>query len=77
MTPTTQVYHYILTYKTDNDGNSPTIREIGRALGLRNQPALEVLRQLESQGLIVRLEGKSRGIKVVGAKWVGPEVEAG
>lgn len=75
---TTQaIYNFIIAFKKDNDGNSPTLREIARAAGISSSEAtLYHLRKLERRGLIKRLPEKSRGIKVIGAEWVAPVAEA-
>ncbi len=46
-------------------GMPPTIREIGRAVGIESTGHIDhILRMLEKQGLIERQKGRSRGIKL-------------
>ena len=68
------IYRFIVWYKERNDGNSPTIREIASAVGLASVSDIpRHLSRLEEQGLI-RRNKSSRGIRVIGGKWTGPEV---
>lgn len=48
-----RIYKFIIKYKRDNDGNSPTIRKIKRAVRLKSEaPVIYHLRALESEGKI-------------------------
>lgn len=71
-----QVYKFILAYKSQHDGNSPSLHEIGKGCGLRSMGYIsEALHGLESLGLI-RLnyvDGKARAIEVIGGKWTPPK----
>lgn len=70
-----QVYAYIVSYKMDHDGNSPTIREICTACGFSSTSvAYYNLHKLERAKLIrFRKAYRARQIDVVGGKWLPPE----
>ncbi len=70
LTPTAgRVLEYIIRYKTANDGNSPTWRDIARAVGISSTSCVDYhIRRLECLGLIIR-PGSTRGISVVGGQW--------
>lgn len=73
--PTRQkVYAFIVAYKAAHDGNSPTIQEIARGANLsKSGSVIFHLKKLESLGLIKCSNSISRGIQVVGGKWIAPE----
>jgi repressor LexA len=59
-----RIYAFILTSIT-TQGMPPTIREIGRAMGIPSTGHIDHhLTMLEKKGRIVRLPGKSRGMKL-------------
>ena len=65
-------FAFIISYKHANDGNSPTIREIGQACGISSTSFVSnILYRLEHQGLIrlPKIVGVSRHIHVVGGQW--------
>lgn len=68
-----QIYRFIVDYKAQHDGNSPTIRQIQRACGVNSTSVVvSLLDNLELQGLIRRPRNgtdKSRNIEVVGGAW--------
>lgn len=68
-----EIYQFIVHYKTQHDGNSPTIRQIQRACGVNSTSVVvSLLSNLELQGLIRRPRNgtdKSRNIEVVGGAW--------
>ena len=68
-----QIYRFIVDYKAQHDGNSPTIRQIQRACGVNSTSVVvSLLNNLELQGLIRRPRNgtdKSRNIEVVGGTW--------
>ena len=67
MTKTNDVMSYIEQYKKDNDGLSPSYRDIGDNCNMPSPSHVHwVIGQLEKDGLIKRL---ARGIKIVGGKW--------
>ncbi len=64
------VYKYIIKYKSDNDGLSPSMREI-MAQGVSSTSVVDWhLKKLEQEGKI-RCSGV-RGIKVTGGEWRSP-----
>ena len=70
---------YVIAYKTETQGRSPTVREIGRATGISsNSIVVRYLGQLAARGCIewVRDGGKVLDIRIPGAKWVAPDMEA-
>lgn len=70
---THKVYRFICDFKTANDGNSPTVREISDACQLKsNNTASYHLRELVITGKIVFDPQRARSIRVVGGRWVAP-----
>lgn len=65
-------FRYILTYKRDHDGNSPSYREIAEVIGVRFDRVGMLLDELENAGLIQQRRRGSikRSIEVVGGSWV-------
>lgn len=60
------VYEFIVKFKKEHDGNSPTIREIGAACNISSTSAVAyILKVLVRRGLIT----VDRDISVVGAEW--------
>jgi SOS-response transcriptional repressor LexA len=70
-----QVYDFIVEYKREHDGNSPTIREIGDACKITSTSVVIYwLIRLENQGFIRRPEPAmgnryAAKIEVIGGKW--------
>ena len=64
-------YEFILQYKREHDGNSPSIREIIDATGAGSTSVVSTrLRRLEREGLIRMPKDKgSRQIEVIGGEW--------
>jgi hypothetical protein len=66
------VYWFVIRYKTEHDGNSPSVREIAEGIAVNSTSLVKYyLRNLENDGLLL-VEGpigKSRCIQVVGGKW--------
>lgn len=71
------VLDYIITYKREHDGNSPTLREIMTACHITSTSNTSyILADLAKTGQIVINPG-SRGIEVIGGRWsYTPEVQA-
>lgn len=69
------VYQFIIAYKGDHDGNSPTLREIAAGIGLASVSDLPTrLRRLEQVGLIwLTGSGPGQRICITGGKWLPPE----
>jgi SOS-response transcriptional repressor LexA len=69
------IYAFILRYKAAHDGNSPSIREIGRACRVYSTSHVHYcLVRLEMDGKIKLVRG-ARSIEVIGGVWSGPELE--
>ena len=67
--PREDVLAYIIQYKTANDGNSPTIREIMSGCGICSTSIVSyILRDLQDEGKLRIIDG-SRGIMVTGGHW--------
>lgn len=61
-----RVYDYIISFQRDQ-GYSPSIREIGEALGLKSPSTVHFhIKALIHAGLIHKMEGKTRTITIVG-----------
>ncbi len=64
------VYDFIVEYKTNNTGLSPSIRDIIKATDITSTSIVTYyLGILEGAGLIYCNPKMSRGIQVVGGKW--------
>lgn len=69
-----RVLKFIIKFKKDNDGISPTVREIRDALGyLSTSTIAHYIDCLKTHGYIEVDWQKSRFIKVVGGQWIPPE----
>ncbi len=70
LTDTQQRYlNFIVDYKAENDGLSPTVREIADGVGVvSSSTVFYMLAKLEELG-VIRYHGRSRGIIVVGGCW--------
>lgn len=68
LTPKQQtIFDYIIAFQRDK-GFSPSVREIGEAVGLKSPSTVHFhLKGLEGAGLIQKQEGKTRTITVIGA----------
>lgn len=66
------IYRFIIEYKIANDGNSPTMREIGRHTGIRSTSLVTFyLTKLEQAGLIQQRDpATARAIRLVGGAYV-------
>ena len=67
---------YVIAYKTETQGRSPTVRQIGRATDISSTYiVVRYLEQLAARGCIewVRDGGKVLDIRIPGAKWVAPD----
>lgn len=68
------VYEFVVRYKIEHDGNSPTLREIMADVGIPSKcTASRELGELVDSGYITRTPGEKRGIEVVGGQWTPPE----
>lgn len=71
-----KAYIYIVQYKMANRGVSPSINQISAELGVNSSSMIhKILRILESnKRIIIHKAPISRGIVVVGALWIAPDV---
>ena len=64
------ILQFVIAYKQEHDGISPTIREISDALGLNSTSLVKFyLERLEEGGKIQMVANSSRGIMVTGGAW--------
>lgn len=65
------VYHYIISYKTKYDGNSPSIRQISRDCNISSTSMVAYyLNKLISKGMIeISDDTVSNKIMVKGGRW--------
>lgn len=62
------IFKYLIDFKFNNDGLSPTIRDIMEACGLRSSSQVSYhLRALQQMG---RLSLRRQGIVISGGKWI-------
>jgi len=74
---TQTLYRFIIRYKREHDGNSPSTREIAGYLGTSTSVVNYHLDKLEQQCLISRTgDSQSRSIAVAGARWLDPKEAA-
>ena len=71
------VLAFIIRFKQEQCGDSPTMAEIAAGLGLASKSTVSVhLAALERYGLIARPSARdARRIGIPGAVWVGPREE--
>lgn len=66
------IYDAIVAFKTDNDGNSPTTRDLSQATGISSSSLVwNYLKGIERAGYITIAKG-SRNIRVRGGSWSMP-----
>lgn len=70
------VYNFILTYKAEHDGNSPSIREIVVGTGITSTSVVSYYldRLVEHNMITVDFDapGKARNITIPGGRWLPP-----
>lgn len=68
-------YQFIVQYKLENDGNTPSLRDIADAIGVASSStAWRIVQDLEKAGLVERVgKGNGQFVKIVGARWLPPE----
>lgn len=68
-----RIYQYIVRFKVENDGNSPTMRQIGGSVGVKSTSMIAFyLNRLEAAGLISRPPGVCN-IQLVGGRYTHPD----
>lgn len=66
----------IISYKEQNDGNSPSSRQMMDATGIKSTSVVHFhLRVLEDMGKIKVIRGSSRQIIVMGGRWTYREAK--
>lgn len=74
MTKAQRVLRFVIQYKRDHDGNSPTLREISDGLNIRAVSEVSgLLDELEGAGLVHRRDRRAAYIEVVGGTWTHAE----
>lgn len=69
-----RVYRFIIQFKRDHDGNSPSSREIADGTGILSTNSVHYhLRMLEKQGKIHIERHLARRITVIGGRWTCKE----
>lgn len=65
------VFDFIVRYKQNNDGNSPSMADIQNGCCIPSKSTVDIrLKELAEDGRILFGRfGRSRSIKVVGGKW--------
>lgn len=64
------ILSFIIRFKRDSGGDSPTYREIGRAIGITsNAVVAHHMNVLEERGYIMRDGLKASRIAIPGGKW--------
>ena len=63
------VYAYIVQYKQEHDGNSPTYRQIAAGLGYSSVSVIQHYLNMLSKAGLVKMENNDL---VVGGKWTPP-----
>ncbi len=64
------IFEFIVSYKSANDGNSPSVREIAGRLATSTSMVDYYLARLEQLGLLERRrDGSSRNIHIIGGAW--------
>lgn len=67
---TLKVFEFILRYKTEHDGNSPSYQQIANAVGLKSVSTIKIhITTLRDAGLLKHEFADSRSIEVIGGKW--------
>lgn len=62
---TNQILHFIQQFTNDH-GYSPTIREIGNAVGLKSTSTVSgYLSRMEKKGLVTQMPGTPRSLRIV------------
>lgn len=64
------VFTFIVNYKRNNDGNSPTIRTLQERFGISSTSVVAyILKKLEKDGKITLNNNTGQLINVVGGNW--------
>jgi SOS-response transcriptional repressor LexA len=67
-----EIYDFIVGFKQAYNGNSPTFRQIGDAVGISSSSVVNTyLDRMVTRGMIER-EGRFRMISIPGSRWLPP-----
>jgi SOS-response transcriptional repressor LexA len=66
------IFNFLVKYKSECDGNTPTTREIADACSLSISTVKYHLTHLELENRIRVLEERPRQIEVIGGAWTAP-----
>lgn len=67
-----KIYEFVVLFKKEHNGNSPTIRQIGDAIGVSSTSQVNhYLDVMVKHGMLTR-DGKFRMIGVPGGVWLAP-----
>ena len=70
-----EVYEFILKFKMEHDGNSPSFKDINQACGFKSVSTTSYyIDKLVKRGLITFDGSKSRMIEVIGGQWNAPSL---
>ena len=70
---TQKVLRFIVEFKADNDGVSPSVREIMAGPGVKSTSVANYhLVKLKDEGMITYEKGNARTIQVIGGSWDTP-----
>lgn len=64
-----RVFTFLIEYKHEHDGNTPTLKEIGEACCLSISTVYYHLLVLELENRIQRTGERLRNIEIVGGEW--------
>lgn len=65
-----KIFNFIVRYKTEHDGNSPSIGNIALYMAMPSSSTVNTyLKLLTEKGLIMDTHGQTRAIEVVGGSW--------
>jgi len=68
-----RILDFIILYKTEHDGNSPSISQICLAVDVASKNTVwEHLVTLEKEKIIARPYATARHIEVIGGVWIPP-----
>jgi DNA-binding transcriptional ArsR family regulator len=70
------IFNYLVQYKEEHDGNSPTNRQIAEACHVSPSTVSHHLARLERANRIRLSEDEYRNIEIVGGQWTRPRARS-
>jgi SOS-response transcriptional repressor LexA len=64
-----RILDYLIRFKTNHDGNSPTFRQIMKACGITSTSVVHYYLQRMRVNRLIKIEAGHKGIEVIGGKW--------